>query len=118
MPVPKLPPKGIMASGTVTALAGGSYNSFTKGFTYHGNSYRLTVERQTGGSACVEWTHCSTTEASTYNNPQAKMSSSTWDVVHNGSYDTQTDTYSYNNDSYEVRMEELNGELYATAVKV
>jgi len=118
VPDPDQPPKGIVASATVTALASGSYNSFTKGFTYQQTSYLLTVQRQSGGAACIEWTHATTSEASKNNNPQAKMDSSTWSVVHNGSYDSQSGTYSYQNDTYEVRTEENNGDLYAVAVKI
>ena len=118
MAEPTEPPKGILASGTVTALAGGTYHAASKGFTYQGTNYLLTVQRQSGNAACVEWTHSTTNEAKTYNNPQAEMSSNTWDVVHNGSYDPQGGTYSYNNTSYEIRVEESGSGLQAVAIAV
>lgn len=116
MPQPKLPPNGIVASGTVTALAQGTYDSQTKGFTYQQTDYLLTVQRQDNAPSCLEWTHATSQEAGKDNNPQVKMSSSTWNVVHNGSYDSQAGTYSYQQGTYEIRIEESGNDLYAVAV--
>lgn len=119
MPSGSTPPKGGIASGTVTKLAdaGSSYNAVTKGFTNGGTNYVLGVQKGTNADE-VEFFYGTSAEVATNNNVECKMTSATWNVVHSGTWSSSNKTYSYNSHTYEIRLQQSSSTVYAEAVQI
>src|SRR5262245_6061498 len=107
MPIGTKPPRFPVLSSSRTALAdaNASYSSSSEGFVLNNTTYWLCVERQSGTTAQGEWFHATASEAATNNNPLAKMSQTTFNVLHGGTYSTSNYTYSYSGKTYEILIE-------------
>lgn len=119
MTTPNNPPKGgVLASAlSVIQNAGASYNALTKGFTYSSTNYVVIAQRGSN-SDTLEWTYGTTSEAATNLNPVGKISSATWNVIHAGTYDSSAKTFSYSGSTYEIRIQNQSGSIFAEAVVV
>jgi hypothetical protein len=93
-----------------------TYNSSTEGFDLNGNKYL--VYAQSGSSENVmEWNYGTDSEAAANKNPVMAMSSATFDVMHNGTYDSKTRRFTYNGKTYGIRFLESSGKFWAEAVE-
>ena len=118
MPDPRDPADPKLADGLPAAFADGnaSYNQTTKGFDLSSTEYYLVVE-QGAKPYEAQLQYCKLSQAGAKNNPIAQMTLSTWDVVHDGQYDQQSNAFSYNNEDYVLALQDISGSLHAVAVK-
>jgi len=118
MPSPGKPPTVTFTSAVVSALQDqqASYNSTNGGFDLQQTEYYLILERGSSETT-AQLTYGEESDASTYNSPIAKFDQTTWRVMHDGSYSSSTNRFTYQQDSYLVWLEEQNGVLQSVAVK-
>lgn len=119
MPQGVNPPRGAVQSGTVTILQSGSttYNNANNMITNGGTNYYLCVQRG-ATSDSVEWFYATAAEAGAKKNPYCTLTSTTFNVMHGGTYDQTAKTYAYSGFTYEIRLEFVSGALWASAIKV
>lgn len=119
MPQGTNPPRGAIASGTLTVLQSASttYNAGAGMITYGGTDYYLCIERGSASDSC-QWFYATAAEAGAKKNPYCTLNSTTFNVVHSGTYNQTAKTFSYNSFTYEIRLIYESGTLSALAVKV
>lgn len=119
MPQGVNPPRGAIASGTLTVLQSGSttYNAGSQMITSGGTNYYLCIQHGANADDC-EWFYATAAEAGVKKNPYCTLSQTTYNVVHSGTYDQTAKTFSYNGFTYEIRLVYESGTLSALAVKV
>ncbi len=119
MPVGGDPPDPEMPSAVFNALAAMTYDSQNMAFKDANNAYHwLYVERKTGTITDSRWFQGLASEQGT--SPKGLIPQLTYDVIHGGTLDTQTQKISYQNKDYRIRIywDSQNAKQLAQAVAV
>src|SRR5688500_6179596 len=102
MPDPNDPPDPGITSTTFNALQAMTYDSAAMAFKDGSTLYYMFVERKTGTIDVAQWFHA--TDSAGGNHPRGQIPQLTFDVIKNGTLDTQTQKITYNNKDYRIRI--------------
>lgn len=112
------PPDPSISSTTFSALQAMTYDSGAMAFKSGSTLYFMFVQRKSGTVDCCEWFHATDSEGS--ENPRGLIPQLTFDVVKNGTLNTQTQKISYQGKSYRIRIyrDTATGKQLAQAIEV